>query len=255
MENHDPKVKSLAKAMDILSCFTVKEPVWGVTELAKHMDLNKSNVHNILSTFKSLGYLEQLPDGRYRLGMKILEYAFAINQNLGYPRAVYDILVDTADRTGEVVYFGIPYGTNVLYLYVAHPKSRMGVMPYRDMLGETAPLYCTGIGKAILAHMPEVEWESHLSVNRKKYQANTITDRDAIFEELRYIRRRGFAIDNTEREPGIRCVGMPVCDRSGRVLAGISVSGPMESMTDVKLMGYASILQSAVYMIQERIDT
>lgn len=255
MDNHDPKVKSLVKAMNVLSCFTVKEPVWGVTELAARMNLNKSNVYNILATFKSLGYLEQLPDGRYRLGMKILEYAFAINQNLGYPRAVYDILVDTADRTGEVVYFGIPYGTNVLYLYVAHPKSRMGVIPYRDMLGETSPLYCTGIGKAMLAHMPEEEWGDHLSSDRPKFQPNTITDKDAIFEELRYIRRRGFAIDNTEREPGIRCVGMPVRGRDGRVLAGISVSGPCESMTDTKMMSCVSTLQSAVYMIQERIET
>ena len=255
MDNQEPKVKSLVKAMNILSCFTVREPVWGVTELATHMDLNKSNVHNILSTFKSLGYLEQLPDGRYRLGMKILEYAFAINQNLGYPRAVFDILVDTADRTGEVVYFGIPYGANVLYLYVAHPKSRMGVMPYRDMLGETSPLYCTGIGKAMLAHMPEGEWESHLSADRPKFQPNTITDKEAIFEELRYIRRRGFAIDNVEREPNIRCVGMPIRDAEGKVIAGMSVSGPCESMTDTKLVDCLSVLQSAVYMIQERIET
>lgn len=254
MDNHEPKVKSLAKAMNILSCFTVKEPIWGVTELATRMNLNKSNVHNILATFQSLGYLEQLPDGRYRLGMKILEYAFAINQNLGYPRAVYDILVDAADRTGEVVYFGVPYGPNVLYLYVAHPKSRMGVIPYRDMLGETSPLYCTGIGKAMLAHMPEEEWGDHLDAVRPKFQPNTITDKDAIFEELRYIRRRGFAIDNVEREPNIRCVGVPVCDSKGKVLAGISASGTCESMTDTKLMECSAILRSAVYMIQERIE-
>ena len=255
MEHEAPKVKSLVKAMNVLSCFTVQKPVWGVTELAAKMELGKSNVHSILTTFKSLGYLDQLPDGRYRLGMKILEYAFAINQNLGYPRAVFDILVDTADRTGEVVYFGVPYGANVLYLYVAHPQSRMGVIPYRDMLGETAPLYCTGIGKAMLAHIPEEEWEQHLDPERKQFQPNTITDKDAIFEELRYIRRRGFAIDNVEREPNIRCVGMPVRDKDGKVLAGISVSGPCESMTDAKLMECVPILESAVYLIQERIET
>lgn len=254
MDNQEPKVKSLAKAMNILACFTVKEPVWGVTELATRMQLNKSNVYNILATFKSLGYLEQLPDGRYRLGMKILEYAFAINQNLGYPRAVFDVLVDVADRTGEIVYFGVPYGANVLYLYAAHPKSRMGVIPYRNMLGETAPLYCTGIGKAMLAHFPEAEWEEHLQPVRQKFQDNTITDKEAIFEELRRTRRRGFAIDNIEREPNIRCIGLPICDKEGRVLAGISVSGPCESMTDAKLVECFPVLQSAVYLIRERIE-
>ena len=252
MENQELKVKSLAKAMSILSCFTVKEPVWGVSELAARMELNKSNVHNILSTFKALGYLEQLPDGRYRLGMKLLEHAFAINQNLGYPRAVYDILVDAADSTEEIIYFGVPYGCNVLYLYVAHPKSLMGQIPYRDMLGETSPLYCTGIGKAMLAHMPEEDWENHLSPERPKFQTNTITDRDAILEELRYIRRRGFAIDDVEREPNIRCIGLPIYDAEGKVLAGISASGTCESMTDTKLMECLAILRRAVYRIQER---
>lgn len=161
-ECSEPKVKSLAKSLKILSCFTIQEPVLGVTELAERIGVTKSNIHNILSTFTSMGYLDRLPDGRYTLGLKILEYAFIINQNLGYPNAVYDILVDTAGKTNEIVYFGLPYGTNVLYLYVAHPANRMGVLPYRDILGETSPFYCTGIGKAILAHMPEEEWLAHI---------------------------------------------------------------------------------------------
>ena len=254
MELSERKKKVLRSIVDLY--IRTAEPV-GSKAIAELPDMNFSSatIRNEMAELTSLGYLEQLPDGRYRLGMKILEYAFAINQNLGYPRAVFDILVDTADRTGEVVYFGIPYGANVLYLYVAHPKSRMGVMPYRDMLGETSPLYCTGIGKAMLAHMPEEEWESHLSADRPQFQPNTITDKEAIFEELRYIRRRGFAIDNMEREPNIRCIGMPIRDAEGKVIAGMSVSGPCESMTDTKLVDCLPVLQSAVYMIQERIET
>lgn len=139
----EPKVKSLAKALNILSCFTIQEPILGVTELANRIGVTKSNIHNILSTFTSMGYLQRLPDGRYTLGLKILEYAFIINQNLGYPNAVYDILVETASRTGEIVYFGLPYGTNVLYLYVAHPADRLGVLPigtsWARPLPSTAP--------------------------------------------------------------------------------------------------------------------
>ena len=77
----EPKVKSLAKALNILSCFTIQEPILGVTELANRIGVTKSNIHNILSTFTSMGYLQRLPDGRYTLGLKILEYAFIINQN------------------------------------------------------------------------------------------------------------------------------------------------------------------------------
>ena len=230
-ECSEPKVKSLAKSLKILSCFTIQEPVRGVTELAERIGVTKSNIHNILSTFTSMGYLDRLPDGRYTLGLKILEYAFIINQNLGYPNAVYDILVDTAGKTNEIVYFGLPYGTNVLYLYVAHPANRMGVLPYRDILGETSPFYCTGIGKAILAHMPE----------------------DAIVEELRRTRRRGYAIDNSERDPNVRCVGVPVYNSAGKLVAGVSTSGPAITMTDEKLMECAGILQNAALRMRERI--
>ena len=152
-----------------------------------------------------------------------------------------------------IVYFGLPYVTNVLYLYVAHPANRMGVLPYRDILGETSPFYCTGIGKAILAHMPEEEWLAHIPAERTRFQPNTITDLDAIVEELRRTRRRGYAIDNSERDPNVRCVGVPVYNSAGKLVAGVSTSGPAITMTDEKLMECAGILQNAALRMRERI--
>ena len=206
----DPKVKSLAKAMHVLECFSTREPELGITELAERMGVTKSNVHNIVSTFQQLGYIDKLPNGKYTLGLKMLEYAFIINQHLGYPKAVYDILMETAALTDEIVYFGLPYGTDVLYLYVAHPVARMNELPYREILGEKAPLCATGIGKAILAHLPEEEWRSRIPDQPVRFMPNTLTDPEAIIEELRRTKRRGYAIDDMEREPNVRCVGVPV---------------------------------------------
>ena len=248
-----PKIKSLAKAMNVLSCFTVQEPVLGVSELAERLGVTKSNIHNILSTFRELGYLDRLPDGRYTLGLKMLEFAFIINQNLGYPSAIYDILVDTAGKANEIVYFGLPYGQKVLYLYVVHPIERMQELPYRDILGETAPFYSTGIGKTILAHMPEEEWLSRIPEHPMRIQPNTITDRDAILEELRRTRRRGYAIDNCEQEPNVRCVGVPVYNAAGKLVAGMSTSGPTTSMTDEKIVRCSYILWDAAARMRERI--
>lgn len=253
MDNQEPKAKSLAKALKVLSCFTSQEPVLGVTELAERIGVTKSNIHNILSTFTSMGYLDRRPDGRYTLGLKFLEYAFIINQNLGYPNAIYDIMQDTATLTGEIVYFGLPYGTNVLYLYVAHPKDRMGMLPYRDVLGLTSPFYCTGIGKAILAHMPEEEWLEHIPDHPVAYQPNTITDINAILDDLRRTRMRGYSIDDVERDPNIRCAGVPVYSSNGNLVAGLSTAGPAMTMTDAKLIECARILQSAALKMRERI--
>ena len=253
MGESELKVKSLAKALHVLECFTIQEPELGVTELAERMGVTKSNIHNILSTFQQLGYIRRLPNGRYALGLKMLEYAFIINQNLGYPNAVYDIMVETAGKTDEIVYFGLPYDTDVLYLYVAHPASRMQALPYRDILGEKAPLCSTGIGKAMLAFLPEEEWEARIPAQPRRFTPNTITDRDAIKEELRRTRRRGYAIDNIERDPGVRCVGVPIYNTAGQLVAGMSTSGPAATMTDEKLVECAGILLNAALRMKERI--
>lgn len=249
----DPKVKSLAKAMRLLECFTVQNPELGVTELAEMNGITKSNAHNILSTFQQCGYIEKLPNGKYTLGLQLLEFSFIINQHLGYPKAVYDLLLDLANRVGEIVYFGLPHGSDVLYLYVAHPIDRMAELPYRDILGEHAPLYCTGIGKAILAAMPETEWPSRIPDERKPFTARTVTDYDEIIEELWKTRRRGYAIDDCGRELNVRCCGVPVYSASGQLVAGISTSGPSSTMTDEKLLECSKLLADTALRMKDRI--
>lgn len=253
MEEKDAKVKSLAKALHVLECFTLQEPELGITELAQKMGVTKSNIHNILSTFLQLGYIRKQPNGRYTLGLKMLEYAFIINQNLGYPNAVYDIMVEAAGLTDEIIYFGLPYGKDVLYLYVAHPASRLKTLPYRDMLGEKAPLCSTGIGKAILAHLPEEEWPDRIPDEPARFTVHTVTDREGIMEELRRTRRRGYATDNMERDLNVRCVGVPIHNAAGQLVAGMSTSGPVAHMTDEKMMECANILRNAALKMKERI--
>jgi len=253
VDAQEPKVKSLAKALRILECFTLQNPELGVTELAEMNGITKSNAHNILNTFQQNGYVEKLPNGKYTLGLQLLEFSYIINQHLGYPKAVYDLLLDTATRSGEIVYFGLPHGTEILYLYVAHPIDRMRELPYREMLGEHAPLYCTGIGKAILAALPEKEWPQRIPAERRRYTPSTITDYGAIMDELWRTRRRGYSIDNCEREYNVRCVGVPVYSSTGALVGGISISGPSESMTDAKLLECSKLLTDTALRMKERI--
>ena len=247
------KVKSLAKAMRVLECFSVKEPELGITQIAEMLDMNKSNVFNIVDTLKQLGYLEQKENSKYCLGLKMLEYSFIVNEHLGYPRAVYDILQEISQKSGEIVYFGIPYRDKVLYLYVIHPMNRLSVMPYREILGETAPLYCTGIGKAMLAAMPISEWNARITPNRMPFTPQTITDYDTIIDDLLRCNKRGYSIDDGAREPGMRCIGMPVYNFYNRLVAGVSISGPMNSVTFEKIPHYAQILQEATFKMRERL--
>lgn len=217
-ECSEPKVKSLAKSLKILSCFTIQEPVLGVTELAERIGVTKSNIHNILSTFTSMGYLDRLPDGRYTLGLKILEYAFIINQNLGYPNAVYDILVDTAGKTNEIVYFGLPYGpTSSTSMWPTRPTG-WASSPTGTSWGRPPPSTALGLAKPFWPTCPRRSGLAHIPAERTRFQPNTITDLDAIVEELRRTRRRGYAIDQQRAGPqravcGCSCVQL--CRQAG----------------------------------------
>ena len=105
------KVKSLQKALEILNCFT-KKSSWGVTEISEQLDLNKSNVHNILTTFKAMGYLDQDDEsGRYKLGLSVYSLCYSLGQNLSIGSVAAPYLQELADMAGERVYLaGIPPG-------------------------------------------------------------------------------------------------------------------------------------------------
>ena len=103
------KVKSLQKALEILNCFT-KKSSWGVTEISEQLDLNKSNVHNILSTFKAMGYLDQDDEsGRYKLGLSVYSLCYSLGQNLSIGSVAAPYLQELADMAGERVYLAIPH--------------------------------------------------------------------------------------------------------------------------------------------------
>ena len=93
MAEDEIKVKSLYKSLKVFECFKAETPELGITQISEMLGLNKSNVYNIVSTFEHAGYLEKdEATGKYKMGLKILEFAYIINENLGYQRAVYKIL-------------------------------------------------------------------------------------------------------------------------------------------------------------------
>ena len=120
-------------------------------------------------------------------------------------------------------------------------------------LGGTEIAEKLGIGKAILANLPPEEWLSRIPETVPAHTPQTITDTAQILQELRATRERGFSIDNCEHEANVRCVGVPVYNARGRLVAGISSSGPAPVMTDRKLQECADILLDITQRIRERL--
>jgi DNA-binding IclR family transcriptional regulator len=236
------KIKSLAKALRILECFK-DSPEMGISEISKKMGLYKSNVYDILATFVALGYVGQNRNGKYHLGYKILELSHVITGYMGFRRNAYPYMLKMAEKTGETVYLGVPDGTDVLYLDAAYPSS---VFNTRSMLGERAPMYCTGIGKVILANLSKDIWELVFAQPKTKFTENTILDKQRLHDSLTEILAQGYAVDNMEHEHGVKCVGVAIINDLGEVAAGISISGPSLRFDEVSIPRFAKLLKEAV---------
>ena len=242
------KVKSLQKALEILNCFTKKSSL-GVTEISEQLDLNKSNVHNILSTFKAMGYLDQDDEsGRYKLGLSVYSLCYSLGQNLSIGSVAAPYLQELADMAGERVYLAIPHEQEILYVTSAYPKTSIDLM--RPIMGEHAQMHCTGLGKAMLAYLPEEKQRAYAARKLEAYTDYTITDGDALMKELRETRQRGYAIDNMEHEFGVKCVAVPVLGRNGQVVAGVSITGPSLRFYDERIQSLAKELQNKIRELQ-----
>ena len=245
----DSQVKSLARALQVLECFSVEQPELGPSEIAKMLGMQKSTVYNILSTFQKCGYLVKNPQtSKYYLGMKVLHLGYIVSSHHGLRDMFLPYLNRIAQETREVCYFGILDEMEVLYIESTYPS---GQQHTRNILGERAPLYCTGLGKAMLAYLPEEQAERVIGDRPlKAYTGCTITDPQALRRHLEEIRQSGYAVDNMEHEYGIRCVAVPVFGSAGRVMAAVSVSGPSLRFDPETIVRDAQIISGILQPLQ-----
>ena len=248
------KVKSLYKCLKILECFTTKTPELGISEIAKKLDLNKSNVHNMISTLVAAGYVEKNPTtDMYRLSLKLLEFTYVITSRLDFQAVVMQVMQRLSNKLGVMIYFGVLHNSDVLYLYNTYPESMTNEFLVRSLMGEKAPLYCTSLGKAMLSTLDEPEMRRRIGKNLYRFTPNTLVTEDAVVADVMKSAARGFAVDNCEHEMPLRCVGVPVRARDGRLVGGLCVSGPIQQVTDEKVIPFSTELIAAAFEIRSRI--
>ncbi len=251
MERDKPILKSLYKGLKLLDHFDATHPERGVKELADLSGMLKSTVYNILNTLQLCGFLEKsAAAGKYRLGRKILELNSVLVSVDETRRIIKPFMDRLAEDCNETVYFAQPHGLEVSYIDSSEPKSALGT---RVIAGVRAEMYCTGLGKAMLAFLGEDVIREVLAQKKTAYTPYTLTDEQALLHELEETRRRGYAIDNMEHEYGIRCVAMPLRNHQGRLFGAISISGPSLRITDEVIVQFAEKLAAAAQAIQTQI--
>ncbi|MGI9606678.1 MAG: IclR family transcriptional regulator [Acidimicrobiales bacterium] len=220
------RLSSVANAARVLKSFSTVHPTWGVAELAAHLGISKSSVHRILSTLADEGVLEQDDGGRYRLGLSVFDLAAAMPTQRSLHEAVLVSMTELRSRTGETVQVGVLDGRQVVYVERLDSPNTLRVF---TELGRRNHAHCTSSGKALLAFSPVQQRNRILSGwTLPAVTEFTITDVDVLHREMAAIRRKGYAENRQESEPGVDSVAAPIRDSSGQVVASLSVAGPSE---------------------------
>lgn len=227
-------VKSVSRALHIIDIVSSKKDGLGVTEIAKQMDINKSSVYRILSTLARYGYIEQDEETeRYKLGYKFLEMSSKLLESIDLRAEAKPYLRELEKATNEVVHLVVYDQGEVIYIEKLEGTETLRM---HSKVGKRAPMHCTAVGKAILAHLPlSVVLDILERKGMPQHTDHTITDKEMFLHELAVVRQKGYALDLEENEYGIRCIAVPIFDHSGNVIAAVSVSGPTIRMTDERI--------------------
>lgn len=221
----ESKVNSVDRALVILEYLGTQTKEVGVRELGQAIGLSKSSVHRILQTLRARGFVRWNPDNaRYSLGLRAFEVGCGILRSMEAHSVAKPYLEQLVNALGETAFLGVLDDAELVY--IDKIDGRRSVRMYAD-IGARRPLYCTGIGKALLAHLDRAEIDRILAAKPLiRHTKNTITDPDLLRQELEKIRKLGYAEDNEEMEEGLYCVGAPVFNYSGRPVASMSVAAP-----------------------------
>lgn len=200
-----------------------------LTELATEMDVPTSTLHTYLQTLVRAGYVRRDGDS-YALGLRFLKHGGHARRRLKIHQVARSRIDALARETNEVAALGVEEGGQRVLLY----KSEGNEAVYDNApTGEFTQMHWSALGKALLSgHDRDAVERIVDSWGLPERTGNTITDREALFEELAGIRERGYSLEDEERRVGIRSVGVPLSDDHDRVIGAISVSGPKNRFDD-----------------------
>ncbi len=223
VRNPDESLKSLAKIMRILDSFSTIDRKLSVAEVCRITGFPRSTTHRLLASLREVGLLDQdRQRDRYRLGLKLFELGNTVLANMDLHREAGPYVKRLGQLTGEAVHLAIFDGRRAIVVHRNDPSESSSPLA----LTESAPVHCTGVGKAILAFQSQDTVDAIVKAGLQKFTEATITDGERLAQELDLVRERGYALDEGEHQPGLRCCAAPIRDHEGRVFAAISVSGP-----------------------------
>ncbi|MEZ4219105.1 MAG: IclR family transcriptional regulator [Myxococcota bacterium] len=232
----DYAIQTVQNALRLLEMFQ-DEIELGVSELSRRLDLHKNNVFRLLATLELEGYIEQSAStDRYRLGTRCLELGRAFARGSRLLERARPVLESLALELGESAHLGVMHDFEVIHLDGEQPRA---LVLAASRVGRRLPVHCTALGKVLVAHADaptRVAFDERcIAAGLASSTPATITDRDKLVEELRAVASQGFALDLGEYDEGLACAAAPVFQEGGRCVGALSVSGPSNRLTEMRL--------------------
>ncbi|MDL2232113.1 IclR family transcriptional regulator [Ruminococcaceae bacterium OttesenSCG-928-L11] len=221
-------------------------------DIAACCNTNSTTALRFITALQRKNYVAQEIDtGRYYLTLKLCAIGQSISQYMDIRAVSLPFLRGTSQLFRESCNLAIANDHSIMYIETANSPNQTLLSTQR--IGNVAPMHCTGIGKLILSDYSPAELERFVTAKTLPRLTDfTITDQQALSDELEQIRRQGYAFDNEECEVGARCIAAPIRDYTGRVIAGISVAGPAVRMTDEHIYQHLPYLLDTARQISIR---
>jgi IclR family pca regulon transcriptional regulator len=217
------RVEALAKGLRILSLFSEQRPAWRVTDLAAAAGMPLPTVYRVVQTLTAEGYLDHLPNGDYRPGVRVLSLGTAALRSLDLVEIATPRLQDLAQTTGETVNLGVLTADRVLYLVRLRNSD---LVTANIQVGSTLPAVHTSIGKLLLAFLDESDLRTRVTEGSfaGNHGPNAKLSLAELHSEFATIRREGWAVQDEELAYGLRSVSAPVRDATGALVAGANIA-------------------------------
>lgn len=242
-------LRSVASALDLLECFAVDGEL-GVSDLARRMGLAKSTAHRLLTTLRSRGFVEQVPEtGRYRLGLHLYELGHLALIRSSLRQAALPVCRDLVQRTGLTTNLSVADGPDVVFIERQETTTGGKILSHS---GRRLPAHVSSSGKVLAAWNPQLA-QARKDAGFPPRASHTVRTPQEWDEVLAEVRSRGFAYSTDESYEGISTIAVPVLDGRHTALAALSFFGPTEEIS-TRVPGLVQLLQRAAAVIRKQHD-
>ena len=218
-------LQTIQKAGELLALYDREHTEWGVREVASKLKMAKSSAHDLMNSLAKLGFLNKTEYNRYRLGWRLVTLSETLLATTELRKEARPVMEELAAQYQETIHLAVLDDTQAVY--VDKLEGRQAVRVELTSLGARLYAHCSSLGKVLLAYSPEDKVKRIIeTAGLPRFTPNTVTDEQELLQTLAKIRRQGYAYDLEEILPDLCCVGAPIYNHTGEVIAAISMSIP-----------------------------